>query len=110
MATNVSLGIGWSSHFKRSGLKSLLYRKLRYAYRAPAFFAEGMLSHGANISFLRFDEALKKADLDGTSGRLADSVEFFYCASHGEYKTSSYSLILNQADWTPSLTGLGTSK
>lgn len=110
MLSHVSLGIGWSSHFKRSGLQSLLYRKLRYAYRAPAFFAEGMLASGVNVSFLRFDETLRTADLDGTKDRLADSVELFYCASHGEYKPSSYSLILHQANWKPCNTGLGKNK
>jgi hypothetical protein len=110
MANTLSVGVGWSSHFKRSGLKSLLYRKLRYAYRAPAFFAEAMLADGANIKILRFDEALVAADLDGTSGQLAESVEFFYCASHGEYKTPSYSLILHDADWKPCAKGLGTSR
>ena len=110
MANKLSIGVAWSSHFERSGLKSLLYRKLRYAYRAPAFFAEGMLAYGANLGFLRFDEGLKTTDLDGTSDQLADSVQFFYCASHGEYKPSSYSLILYQADWKPCTTGLGNSK
>ncbi len=55
MANKLSIGVGWSSHFMRSGLKSLLYRKLRYAYRAPAFFAEAMLADNADIKFLRFD-------------------------------------------------------
>jgi hypothetical protein len=83
---------------------------LRYAYRAPAFFAEAMIADGATIKFLRFDEALTAPDLDGTSARLAESVDFFYCASHGEYKTSSYSLILHNADWKPSAKGLGTNR
>ncbi len=108
MANKLTIGVGWSSHFKRSGLKSLLYRKLRYAYRAPAFFAEAMLADGANVKFLRFDEGLIPADLDGTSDQLAESVEFFYCASHGEYKSPSYSLILHNADWKPCAKGLGT--
>ncbi len=110
MANTLSVGVGWSSHFKRSWRKSLLYRKLRYAYRAPAFFAEAMLADGANIKILRFDEALAAADLDGTSGQLAESVELFYCASHGEYKTHSYSLILHDADWKPCAMGLGTNR
>src|SRR5258708_8380206 len=110
MATKLSVGVGWSSHFKRSGLKSLLYRKLRYAYRAPAFFAEAMLGHGANIKLLRFDEALISADLDGTSAPLAESVDLFYCVSHGEYKAASYSLILHNGDWKPCANGLGTNR
>lgn len=106
--TKHSIGVGWSTHFER-GWKSFYYRKLRYAYRAPAFFAEAMLAAGANIKFLRFDEGLSAADLDGTSGKLAESVEIFYCASHGEYKSSSYSVILCEKDWKPCARGLGAS-
>jgi hypothetical protein len=109
MVSKLSIGVGWCSHFKRSGLKSLLYRKLRYAYRAPAFFAEAMLAKDARVKFLRFDEALVAADLDGTCSQLAE-VDLFYCASHGEYQAHSYSLILHDADWKPCVQGLGTNR
>jgi hypothetical protein len=110
MANKLSVGIGWSTHFKRSGIMSLPPRKLRYAYRAPAFFGEAMLADGANIEILRFDESLVAADLDGTSDVLAESVDFFYCASHGEYKKHSYSMILHDSDWKPCFNGLGRDR
>ena len=109
MPRQLSIGVGWSSHFKRAGIQSLFYRKLRYAYRAPAFFLEAMLANNAAVKFLRFDEALLPGDLDGTSGHLAESVDLVYFASHGEYKAHSYSLILHGSDWKPCATGLGVS-
>lgn len=105
----LSIGIGWSSHFQRPGLQSLFYRKLRYAYRAPALFMEAMLADNARIKFLRFDEDLLPVDFDGTSDQLAESVDLVYFASHGEYRAHSYSLILHGADWKPCTKGLGTS-
>jgi hypothetical protein len=109
MPRKLSIGVGWSSHFKRTGVQSLFYRKLRYAYRAPAFFLEAMLADNAHIKFLRFDEALLPADLDGSPNQLAESVDLVYFASHGEYRAHSYSLILHGSDWKPCAKGLGTS-
>jgi hypothetical protein len=104
-----SIGVGWSSHFERPGLQSFFYRKLRYAYRAPTFFLEAMLANNATVKFLRFDEALACADLDGTTGQLAESADVVYFASHGEYKAHGYSFILHGSDWRPCTKGLGTS-
>jgi hypothetical protein len=103
-----SIGVGWSSHFERPGLQSFFYRKLRYAYRAPTFFLEAMLANNVDVKFLRFDEALACADLDGTTGQLAESADLVYFASHGEYKAHGYSFILHGSDWRPCAKGLGT--
>ena len=104
----VSIGIGWSSHFERPGLLSFRYRKLRYAYRAPSFFLEAILANQAEVKFLRFDEELVHEDLDGTSGKIGESADLVYFASHGEYKAHGYSLALHDADWQPCAKGLGT--
>jgi hypothetical protein len=69
-----------------------------------------MLAHGITIGVIRFDESLIARDLDGTSGQIAESGEFFYCASHGEYRSSSYSVILHSADWNPCTRGLGLNR
>jgi hypothetical protein len=108
MPINPSIGVGWSSHFERPGLQSLFYRKLRYAYRAPSFFLETMLGDQAHVKFLRFDEALLRDDLDGTSAQLAESADLVYFASHGECHAQGYSLILHDSDWKPCAKGLGT--
>jgi hypothetical protein len=109
MPRKLSIGVGWSSHFHRTGLRNLYhhYRKLRYAYRAPAFFMEAMLANNATIKFLRFDESLVSADLNGNSKQLAESVDLVYFSSHGEYKAHSYSLILHGSEWKPCDQGLG---
>jgi Family of unknown function (DUF6345) len=109
MPNTVSVGIGWSTHFPGGGLiRKLKYRRLRYAYRAPAFVAEAMVADGSTLGFLNFDERLKVADLDGTNQALACSVDFLYVASHGEYTSSStYKLILHTGEWPVSGSDLG---
>ena len=77
--TALRVGVAWSTHFPGNGwLGTLRYRRLRYAYRAPSFVAEGMTGGGNVLSFLRFDEGLTRPDLDGTTNALARGVDFFY--------------------------------
>lgn len=111
MPNTLRVGIGWSTHFPGGGwLNKVRYRRLRYAYRAPAFVAEGMVTDGSVLSFLRFDEALTASDLDGTTDALAGAVDFFYVASHGTCATpGQYKLILHSGEWAVSGADLGSS-
>lgn len=111
MPNQARVGVGWSTHFIGGGLlRQLRYRRLRYAYRAPAFVAETLVADGSKLKFLNFDEGLQVADLDGTNQALACSVDLFYIASHGEYtSTSTYKLILHSGDWQVSGLDLGNN-
>lgn len=109
MNTSPRLGVGWSTHFDRPWPVRILYRRLRYAYRAPSLFAEQMIGAGATISFLRFDERLLAEDLDGTQMALADAVDFLYLSTHGENKSAAYKVALHGADWSPASSGIGAA-
>jgi len=102
------IGVAWSTHFPGGGwLNKIRYRRLRYSYRAPSFVAEGMTAGGNVLSFLRFDEGLTLADLDGTTTALASAVDFFYVSSHGTCSSSQYKLILHSGEWPVSGADLG---
>jgi hypothetical protein len=102
------LGVGWSTSFKRPWPRQVLYRQLRYAYRAPAFFAAEMVSQHAELAFMRFDDDLRVDDLDGTVGSLATSVDVLYLAAHGSARNGIYRASLHDDDWTPAEMGLGS--
>ena len=95
----VRVGVGWATHFSRSGIKRLQYRRLRYAYRAPSFFLQGMIARGDNLEFVEFDEDLTSTDLNGPAA-LAPQVDVLYIASHGMTSNSGYQLALHGEDWT----------
>lgn len=103
---SLSVGACWCTHF--SGVSGLLwYRRLRYAYRAPAFFIDRMIGRGAGIEFLRFDDKVSAADLDGASSQLATDVDILYVSSHGATDSSGYRVVLHSGEWRPVLGGLG---
>ena len=102
MTININIGVAWSTHFQRQGLNKLWYRRLRYAYRAPSLFLEGMLAAGANVKFVTFDENLVDQDLD--QGGDAQQVDILYVATHGMSGASGYELALHADDW-PVLSG-----
>jgi hypothetical protein len=105
----LTIGIGWSTEFDRTGWDRLYYRRLRYAYRAPAFFTALMLAGGCQAKFVRFDEGLKAQDLDGTNDRIAETVDVLYIAAHGESPASGYRVALYSSYWTPSLDEFGAT-
>jgi Family of unknown function (DUF6345) len=108
MSNSLRLGVGWSTHFRRPGLRGRMYRKLRYTYRAPAFLAEAMIANGHALGFMHFDEALPVDKLDGTVSSLAESVDLFYVSSHGQYTSASrYQLVLHANDWPVTGASLG---
>jgi hypothetical protein len=104
----LKVGIGWSTEFDR-GWQRLWYRRLRYAYRAPSFFADLFLEKGYSINFVRFDESLLLRDLDGTSGRITENVDLLYIATHGESHNSGYRVALRDQDWAPFASSFGCS-
>ena len=102
----VSAGAGWCTHF--SGTRRVLrHRRLRYAYRAPSFFADEWLRGGNRIEFLRFDESVDACDFDGTQAALAEHVDVLYIATHGSNNAAGYRTILHGSDWEPALGGFG---
>ena len=102
-------GTAWSTHFSGT-LRALRHRRLRYAYRAPSFFADEWLRAGFDISFLRFDESFELEDVDGTRDALAQTVDLLYVSSHGSSDNSGYRAILHGSDWVPALGGFGATK
>jgi hypothetical protein len=92
------VGVGWSTHFARTGAARLQYRRLRYAYRAPSYFLDGMAAQKSTIDFALFDEDLDASGLTGTQS-LAAGVDLLYVASHGVLSPSGYNLALHAADW-----------
>ncbi len=108
MPNSLTVGVAWATEFARPGLDRLRYRRLRYAYRAPSFFAGSMLAGGCAVRFVRFDEELQLEHLDGTAGRLTDDVDLLYVATHG-YCSSGYRVALRDADWAPCAGDFGAS-
>jgi Family of unknown function (DUF6345) len=93
----ITLGVVWATHFQRHGLNKLWYRRLRYAYRAPSLFLEGMLASGAEVQLVTFDENLDDADLE--PGGAAQQVDILYVATHGLRGSSGFELALHAGDW-----------
>jgi hypothetical protein len=104
------VGITWCTQFKRSSWQPWSYWALPDIYRGPSFFAALMVAYGhADIRLVRIDETLELADFDGTRGKIAESVELFYIATHGKFRPPGYSVCLQQTDWWPMQSGLGGS-
>jgi hypothetical protein len=101
------IGVAWATHFQRPLTKRLTYRRLRYAYRAPALFLQGMLSSGADIELVAFDENLTDADLGPGGG--AQQVDILYVATHGMTSAAGFELALHGNDWSLLSGGLGTA-
>ncbi|WP_427891346.1 DUF6345 domain-containing protein [Kribbella sp. GL6] len=93
----ITIGVVWATHFQRQGLNKLWYRRLRYAYRAPSLFLEGMLAAGAEAHLVTFDENLDDADLD--PGGSAQQVDILYVATHGMRGANGFELALHANDW-----------
>jgi hypothetical protein len=103
------VGAAWCTHF--SGVvRSAKHRRLRYAYRAPAFFADESLRSGMEIAFLRFDADFETRDLDGTVGNLAQAADVLYISSHGKTANTGFSAILHSSDWLPAVAGTGGTR
>ena len=109
MPSALTIGVGWSTEFNRSFRERLQYRRLRYAYRGPSFFASAMVNAGHRVKFMRFDEGLRAPDLDGTTDRISDGVDLLYVSTHGECRKSEYQAILYDANWRPCANGFGDS-
>jgi hypothetical protein len=94
----LNVGVAWSTYFERRGFQRLQYRRLRYAYRAPSYFLQGMLARDDHPAFLEFDEDLTGADLSGFNASSAQ-LDILYVASHGMTTSSGYEVALNASDW-----------
>jgi hypothetical protein len=101
----IKVGVAWATHFHRSGFDRMLYRKLRYAYRAPSLFLEGKLQAGAEVRLVTFDENLDDADL-GQAGS-AQQVDILYVATHGLTGRGGFELALYENDWAVLSGGFG---
>src|SRR4051812_35613630 len=101
------IGLAWSTYFDRPWHKRWLYRRLRFAYRAPSLFMAARVAAGDQIEFLTFDEMLTADDLDGTAATLAHSVDLLYLAAHGACPQGQFQAILQRRDWEPARSGLG---
>lgn len=106
---SVTVGAVWCTNFS-GALRAVRHRRLRYAYRAPAFFADEALRSGMTIEFLRFDADFETRDVDGTTNALAESVDVLYLTSHGQTGGKGYSAILHSSDWLPATTGFGQTR
>ncbi|MEA2523175.1 MAG: hypothetical protein QOF73_402 [Thermomicrobiales bacterium] len=96
----VRIGVGWCSSFDRPLAQRLHgyrpYRRLRYAYRAPSLFLQGMLRAGADVEFVEFDGDFGTDDLVSRPGR---PIDVLYVASHGMSRPDGYRLALHETDW-----------
>ena len=99
------VGVAWSTLFDRPGWERIRYRKLPLAYRAPTFFAQGMINGGHSLHFIRFDEELRVGSFNGTTESLSEAVDLLYIATHG-YNNGSYRVALHAGDWDPAASGL----
>lgn len=99
MRNSLSVGVAWSTTFPRPGWRGKFVRKLRYAYRAPSFVTEGMVTAGHDLRFLKFDEACSRDLFDPVGAALASSVDFFYISTHGRISGRQYTCLLHAEDW-----------
>ncbi|WP_112236714.1 DUF6345 domain-containing protein [Kribbella monticola] len=101
----VRVGVAWSTYFQRPLNQRLRYRRLRYAYRAPVLFLQGMLGSGADIEVIDLDENLVGASLG--RGSAAQRVDILYVATHGMTTANGFALGLHSADWSLLSGGFG---
>lgn len=102
----MTVGVAWCTYFERTGWQRLQYRRLRYAYRAPSYFLQGMLATGNSARFVRFDDSLVKNDLAG-HGSPASQLDILYVSSHGMTTQAGYSVALTSADLALMSSGFG---
>ncbi|MFC9691517.1 DUF6345 domain-containing protein [Kribbella sp. NPDC056951] len=97
----IRVGVAWATHFDRPLWQQALqtsvrHTRLRYAYRAPSLFLQGMLNAGDDIQFVLCDEDLTSTSLD--PGACQD-VDILYVASHGGLGSNGFSVALHALDW-----------
>jgi hypothetical protein len=92
----LSVGVAWVTHFQRKGYQRLLYRRLRYAYRAPSLFMQGMLEAGDDAKLLLVDESLADTCLD--PGGTCQQVDLLYLSTHGMAGAGGFELCLHMLD------------
>ena len=102
----VRIGVAWSTYFQRPLNQRIRYRRLRYAYRAPVLFLQGMLSAGHDIEVVDLDENLVASSLG--PGSAAQQVDILYVATHGMASANGFALGLHASDWSLPLGGFGT--
>jgi|ERR1700723_593346 len=108
---SLEIGILWCGNFNRSGLVNKInIRPLRFAYRAPSLFLSRMRAAGNDIRFLYCDEDLRLADLDGSARTLQNEVDILYITTHGSFAPAGYEAFLDTQNWSPGVTGIGSSK
>lgn len=90
-----SIAVGWVTYFERSGIARWRHPRLRYAYRAPAHFVERMVTRGARLASLSFDEHL---DAEVLNARAPDA-DLLYLVTHGGQGSAGYQTALTNGDW-----------
>lgn len=69
-----------------------------------------MRDGGHNVLSLACDEELRLSDLDGSNRTIQEDVDILFITSHGEFLPGGYHALLHQANWLPSITGIGQAK
>jgi hypothetical protein len=100
------IGLLWCSFFHRNGSEPW-FSRLHEAYRPPNLFASKMRAAGHEVEFLNCDEELTLADVTPAA---VDNVDMLYVMSHGTFGASGYSVMLEAADWFPTIAGLGDKR
>src|SRR6266542_2360556 len=107
----LKIGVAWCTEFARRTRWTpswWSHPSLPEVGRGPVLFAGLMRERSrATVEMIALDEKLEVGALDGTSGRVAESVDLFYLATHGEFKNQEYFADLHAADWSPTISGLG---
>lgn len=106
-SSTYTLGVAWSTYFANKARRRLW--SLRFAYRAPSFFAAQMAQKNVRhpVGFLTFDDSLRADQLDGTQAKIQEDVEILYLTTHGSCSSRQYTAYLHGADWRPVQSGLG---
>lgn len=103
---SLRIGAVWCTLFDDPWTRGLRYLPLVHMWRGPSFFVSSTFRYGGGrIAIVRFDEDLRRDDLDGSRARIAGSVDLFYGASHGLFQNDEFSMALRGADWSPCVSG-----
>jgi hypothetical protein len=104
------IGTVWCTLFDDTWSRALQYLPLVHIWRGPSFFVSGAIRHSVgSIELVRFDEELHLDDLDGSRAQIAESVDLFYGASHGQFRQNQFSMALRDKDWYPAVSGFSSA-
>jgi hypothetical protein len=69
-----------------------------------------MRDSGQDLAYLRFDEGLTVADLDGSQRMLHETADILYVSTHGSFSGNGYTAMLHNSDWLLDVTRIGIRK